>query len=531
MRLDQLTVRLRARSPWEAVELGTALVRRHAGAVWKPWLWLTLPVFVLLNAAGWALDLLGLAGLLMWWLKPVFDRIPLYVISRATFGAVPSVRETLAAQRGWGWKRMLGFLTWRRLGPARSLYLPIDLLEGVDGARLRDRRRVLGGAVYGNAVLLTMICAAFEAMLVLGGVATIFMFVPVEYLPETVRAGWALINEQTPWWAKIGWNALCWLGMTLVEPYYVGAGFGLYLNRRTQIEAWDVEIAFRRLRQRLRTAAAPIVLLLSLAVGAGLAVPAAQAQERDTPPPAAQAAVEVVDADDGEDEDAPQAPILPEVFGEQRVDDTAFRKAVEQAYADPLLNGKRKLTRWERKPDGTEAEAPKQMPLPPWLEWMGKLFAFIGEWGLWILLAIAVVVLVVTARHWLPWMRGTFKRGKAVEAPATVETLPLPDALPENVAAAARRLWAEGKPRHALALLYRASVDAMVARAGVSLPPGATESECLRASRRMPDGEDRSLFARMVRVWQYAAYARRLPDEAEFEALLGQLQQRYGWAA
>ena len=71
----------------------------------------------------------------------------------------------------------------------------------------------------------------------------------------------------------------------------------------------------------------------------------------------------------------------------------------------------------------------------------------------------------------------------------------------------------------------------MAGRAEIALPPGATESECLRASRRMPDSEDRNLFARVVKVWQFAAYAQRLPAPDEFEDLLSQLQQRYRWAA
>ena len=37
MRLDQLSVALRPRTPWEAMDLGQALVRRHAAALWKPW--------------------------------------------------------------------------------------------------------------------------------------------------------------------------------------------------------------------------------------------------------------------------------------------------------------------------------------------------------------------------------------------------------------------------------------------------------------------------------------------------------------
>ena len=55
----------------------------------------------------------------------------------------------------------------------------------------------------------------------------------------------------------------------------------------------------------------------------------------------------------------------------------------------------------------------------------------------------------------------------------------------------------------------------MSARAEIALPPGATEAECLRASRRMPRAEDRQAFALIVRVWQYAAYGQRLPAEHE----------------
>ena len=38
-------------------------------------------------------------------------------------------------------------------------------------------------------------------------------------------------------------------------------------------------------------------------------------------------------------------------------------------------------------------------------------------------------------------------------------------------------------------------------------------------------------FYQPLTVAQYAAYAERLPDDDEFEALLGELQQRYGWVS
>jgi hypothetical protein len=113
----------------------------------------------------------------------------------------------------------------------------------------------------------------------------------------------------------------------------------------------------------------------------------------------------------------------------------------------------------------------------------------------------------------------------------TTQAVDLPQTLPADVASAARRLWKSGQRRDALALLYRAGVVALARQLQTTLPPGATEAECLRASRRLPQAEDRQLFAQVVRVWQYAAYAQRDPDEDEFEALLQQLQQRGGWLA
>ncbi|RYZ70208.1 MAG: DUF4129 domain-containing protein [Lysobacteraceae bacterium] len=463
MRLEQMTVHLRARSDWEAIELGTALVRRHAAAIWKPWLLATLPVFVALNAAAWAVDAIWLAGLLMWWLKPVFDRIPLFVISRATFGATPGVRETLAAQLRWGWKPMLHYLSWRRLGPARSLLLPIDLLEGGQGAQLRERRRVLGGAAYGTAALLIVVCLNFELALILGCVASIFLFVDTDNWLEASRLVWSLLVEDPQWWAQVIANALVWTASSVLEPFFVGAGFGLYLNRRTQIEAWDVEIAFRKLRARLATAATPWVLLLALL---GVQWPPAQAQERAAAPAAAASSSR---------DDASTPPTLPRVFGDARVDESRFNKAVGQAYRDPLLDAKRTQVTWEKR-DKAKPKEGKPRDLS-WLAGFGKALAFIAESGLWILLGGLAVLLLVSARHWLPWMRGSLRRHKPLPPRVETEVLELPESLPDNVPAEARRLWSQGKPRHALALLYRASVESMASRAEVALPPGATESD------------------------------------------------------
>lgn len=530
MRLDQPRVELRPRSPWEAMELGTALVRTHARAIWLPWLLVTLPVFVVLNAIGWAAGLVPWMALAMWWLKPVFDRIPLFVLSRSLFGEAPGVRETLAAQRHWAWRAMPAYLTWRRLGLARSLYLPVDLLEG--GANPGQRRRVIGGSVRGTAVLSTVVCMGFVLALVAGMYSLVMLFVPVEFLSESARAMWSLLSEEPPPWVQVAANAVVWLATSVIEPFYVGAGFGLYLDRRTQIEGWDIEIAFRRMRQRLQA----LVPLLLFACVLGIAIPRpALAQATPAPMTAEDAAKVVADAAreaavkpaDKAKPKVVQDPTLPKLFP-QLQDPARFDKAVKRAYKDPLLSPSRVEKTWvPRKPAKPDAVRKQG----PFLTWFAAAIAAIGEYGLWLLAALAVGLVIATHRQWRPWLRGMAPAPRTAETPVASEAQLAPDAIPDDVAGAARQLWAEGRKRRALALLYRASVAGMVARTGAVLVPGATEAQCLRAARGLRDEVDRDAFGRMVRVWQYAAYAQRLPDDDAFEDLLAGLGGRFGWAA
>ncbi|MCC7097700.1 MAG: DUF4129 domain-containing protein [Thermomonas sp.] len=538
MRLGDLSVELRPRTPWEAVELGIALVRRHAGPIWRAWMVLTLPVFIMLNALGWALDRLWLASLLMWWLKPVFDRIPLYVISRAVFGPAPGVRDTIAGFRSWGWRPMLGYLSWRRLGPVRALYLPIDLLEG--GPRPSLRRSVVGGGMRGHAALLTLVCANFELVLVFAMYVLALMFVPIELLSESARAAWELLSESPPRWIQLIGNLVLWFAASVIEPFYVGAGFGLYLDRRTRIEAWDVEIAFRRLRARLRDAALilPCLLVLALSVPgvvhAGMVHSSALSASSRVASAAEPSTRDVCTAPGGNavalataDGDAAQPAVdLKQVFGRVE-DDRRFSDAARALANDPLLHPRRTVTEWQpRNPQ----RADDSLGDNALLKLISKVFALLSEYGMWLLVAAVAVGLAISWRTWLPWLRGMAPRRSGPPAPIEQSVQVEAEPLPADVLGHARALWSKGQSRAALALLYRASVAAMAERTGALLVPGATEAQCLRAARALKDDDDRAAFARMVTVWQYAAYAERLPDSGNFESLLVQLGQRFGWA-
>lgn len=538
MRIDHLDVVLRARSGWEAMELGSALSRRHARAVWGSWLLASAPLFVVFNALGWWLDAFGWAWLAMWWCKPLFERAPLYVLSRGIFGEPVGTLAALRAQRRWGNTGFWGYLGWRRFSVLRSLCLPVNLLEGNAPAQRGARRRAVAAGAAGAAAVLTVACMAFEAVLVSGAIGAVFMFMPLELMSESWRAAWDMIGQDTPAWAQLGFNLACWLASVLIGPFYVGAGFGLYLNRRTQMEAWDVEIALRRLRERLLPAASTLALLLCLALP--LACAPAHAQDAQTvaaQPDDAEANDDSAEEPATAENDPANTPAL--IFGAAPVDTAGFRQAVNRAYEDPLQRPTRKVTRWKpieqaedkKKEEKTlqreRSDTGERSNRKAGIAWLARL----AEWGLWGLLGVLLLVLLLTARLWLPWLRGSGRR-KAEAAPQVVEEqVELPVVLPPDVATQAGLLWDQGRPRQALALLYRASVRTVGERSGIALPPGATEAQCLRASRRMPDATDRDLFARIVRMWQYAAYGGRLPSRADFDALADTLRQQYRWLA
>jgi hypothetical protein len=522
MRLDQLSVALRPRTPWEAMDLGQALVRRHAAAIWKPWFALTLPAFVLCNAIAWWAGPVWLGAVAMWWLKPLFDRVPLYVLSRAVFGVVPGTGQTLRSPQVWAAGQLVPWLTWRRLDPGRALNLPVDLLEAPRGAARTARVRVLQQAIQSPAWGLSLmgLCMELALFLSLWSLALLILS-PIEMLPESARVMMETFFDTPPRWAQLCVNAAIWLGTSAIEPFYVGAGFGMYLNRRTQLEAWDVELAFRRLAERAQALGAGTMLavLLALAPLSLLSTPAA-AQDASAPVLSQQAKAPADDdAEDAKDaaEHAPQ-PVVDEraVLGRHyREHDDAFSRSVDKAYQDETLAPHEEVKFWRSKDQ--RPDAPPQ-PVPAWLKPIGQLIAVFGEFGIWIVAGSLLAWLLLKAPAWLPWVRELRARAEP-PTPVVEHADAVVEALPSDVPAAVRALWHAGRQRAALALLYRASVEQLANALGKPLPPGATEAECLRRARGLPEAP-RGVFGQVVRMWQGAAYGHRLPDGEAFEALL-----------
>lgn len=129
MRLSDASVVIRPRTAWEAMDLGVLMAREYRLLLMGSWALVSLPVFVLLTALLWQYP--STALFVFWWLKPAFDRLPLYILSKALFGETPSIKQ---AVRHWPKLlkgQLLASLTWRRLSLSRSFVMPVSQLEGL----------------------------------------------------------------------------------------------------------------------------------------------------------------------------------------------------------------------------------------------------------------------------------------------------------------------------------------------------------------------------------------------------------------
>jgi hypothetical protein len=240
VRIDNLALQMRPRAPHEAADLGIRLCQSSAGPVYRSFLAVAVPVAVV------ALSLFEIAPWLpifaLWLAKPWLDRTVLFVLSRAAFGQTTTTGDLWRARyEVWG-RQLLITWTWRRLSPWRSFTQPVYQLEGLPF--FETRRRVLQiRRRYGGAAFATTHAFLFaEAGILLSLMSLTFWLSPSELTFNPAR----LFDADTDGASQLH-ATLAYVGAVLfLEPFYVAAGFGMYLNRRAELEAWDIEQEFRR---------------------------------------------------------------------------------------------------------------------------------------------------------------------------------------------------------------------------------------------------------------------------------------------
>jgi hypothetical protein len=505
MRLTDASVAIRPRSAWEALDLGALLARRHAGLLMASWALVTLPVFALLCLLLWRHP--GWAIFLFWWLKPAYERLPLYILSHALFGDTPTLKQALKALPGLLRPQLLASLTWRRLSPTRSFDLPVVQLEGLSGTARNQRLVVLGQRDAGAATWLTVVGMHLEGALWLGLATLFYMLVPAQIqldwswqsLIEAASGDWLWIEHLS--------NLLYVLALIAWEPVYVACGFTLYLNRRTALEAWDIELVFRQLRQRLTGVAYALLL------GCGLVL-------MQLPGSAMAASTSSTCPLPVEDPTGPDA----ERLLKQSLTSQAAKQGIARLLDEPPFENREVVTLW-RFGEEQETEEIDEDTIKALIEKFLKLSEFwksieivalLFEVLLWAAVLGLLALVLWRYRDWLGAFAGRLglpSRGKKHLPPSQLFGLEVaPETLPDDIAGEVERLWSE-QPRAALGLLYRALLSRLLHDYRLPLKSAYTEAEVLRLVQTLEQDPLSQFSQELTLHWQNLAYGHRLPPE------------------
>ncbi len=488
--LAKLTVAARPRTSWEGIDLGFVMAREWFLPLWGLWwlgaLPLNLLLVLLLGGESW------LALLLSWWLKPLYEPPLLFWLSRALFGERLPLRKVLRQWPVIVRPRLLANLTWARLNPSRSFHMPVALLERLGSTTRRDRIRVLGRGQQAG-FWLTYMGIHFELALELSCIVLLLALLPEELQWLDWRS-LLLHPGSLEQWLQYAADLLA---MSLIAPFYVAGGFGLYLVRRIELEAWDIEIVFRRMQERHQNrshspskGATAVLLALGLAVSGS---------------------VQEVQA--------------------QQISASEAQRAVQEVLADDAFGKREMETYWEYVGGSRDDSVFSIDLLVDFFEGFFQGIARVGELLLWVggaLLLVFFAYRIARNRQWLQpeW---ALPGRKASAPPAELFGLDLrPESLPADLVKETLALLRQGQQRAALSLLYRGSLVRLVHAPGMEIPAGATEGECLRLVRAGRPEREADFFRRLTHSWLHMAYGHRPLAAGGIEALCRDWRTLYG---
>lgn len=484
MKLEDLTVVLRPRQPWEAVDLGCALVRRDYGRIIALWASTVLPVWLVLGLC--LHDWPSVFGLVVWWLKPLYDRLPLHFMSRAAFGVRPGFVETW---KQWPrlWSRFLfSALILRRLSFMRSFTLPVLMLEGQRGKAAWQRVKALATDGGSSGAMVTWVFYKLEIVVFIGLWILTSDLAPATDMPSLMDlidgADFPKEIQMAYTWYL---NLVYLFAVTAIEPFFVGAGFGLYLNSRTHLEGWDVELTFRKIATRLQPF---MVLLLFFCLSASTL--AKSVSPSPTPTPAVEKKVE-------------PDPVK-----------VSAQKILQHPDFKVHSRNQKEFVPDHSDDDGDEDESSSS---PPMALLMNGLF-----WVIVAALIAFVIYLIVVNRHLLSH---GFRAGKVNlpdrPGPRVIMGMDITrESLPADVVSASRSAWLAGDFRLALSLLYRGALSRLVEQHRLPIRSSDTEDDCLdHLLRAKPHGQETDYLTQLTRVWVRAAYAGQEASQSEFDQL------------
>lgn len=506
MKLESLTLEVRPRTPWEAMDLAVRLVMSHWRILLSSWMVTIFPLFIIINIILlreyhiWAF-------MLVWFLKPLYDRVPLFVLSRVIFAEKTTYKDVINAIPMLLKTGVISSLTLYRLDPGRAFGLPVRQLEALKGKRRKQRMNTLGRGTNNREVLFFILCFHLESLISIGLIGFLLMMLPTDMAIQGAET--VFLNEEPELLTNSLSMAFYFIVMMLVETLYVAGGFVLYLNRRIILEGWDIELVFRKLSARQTQLKPHLQTISTFLIGATLFLFSCVL------PHEVQAA--------SQNSSTAYEVILPPI-NQTRLAPEESSQVINDIMDGPVFNRFKQTEILKYTGDKDKDKKNKKrnyLWLTDAMEAIGKTLAFIFEMGLWILVLIAIFLLV----KYRDRLRIGFSRKSqsSTTLPETLFGLDLrEESLPEHVAEQALLLYQQQDYRAAMALLYRATLAYLVKNYQFDLKKGATEGDCLTLVTKklsLPTQAELNYFVDLTRAWQLTAYAHRTVSEEEMKQL------------
>lgn len=505
MQLNHITTNIRLRSPWEAIDLGFAMTQHYWRSIIPSWLLLLLTFIVII----WSItpdDYKNYTPLILWWFKPFYDRLLLHIYSRQLFNEPLTTANIFSSLPHLITKTgLLGALTWRRLSLSRGFNLAIWQLEQLRGRAVRDRQRLLHLQTHSQALWLTIGSIHLEYVVIVSIYALIFMLDPSQYTGKLLTS---LVidsyNEEVRYWGSLLYLGIYAMAIFIIEPLYIAASFSLYLNRRTQLEAWDIELAFRSLNERLMQRATTSHIVKTtvglLSIGCTFLLLSAS-------PMNALAASQ----QDTHDEPIASQPLPP----------TAAKTQIENIMQRDELNQMRTIKHWQAKKQSKETQDPKEIS-----QNLQILLANILKGILWIAAIILIILGIVYRQQILNKLRPSYRKTIKNIPPDILFGMDIrPESLPDDITTECQRLWYEGQQREALSLLYRAALMYLTRHDRLPIHASHTEGDILQLARQYLTGHRIAWLTTLTYSWQELAYAHRSPANQRILSLFEDWQK------
>jgi hypothetical protein len=506
------------------------MVHQHWKALYGIWFGLTLPLFLLAlwlfnNHLFWVL-------FVFWWLRPTFEAALLNYLSRALFGDFPSLSSSFRTFGQYAFKQWLANHLWRRLSITRSMDMPVSQLEGLSGDVRSRRIQSLHIFNSGAASWLTISFLFLHVLFYINLIALILWMTPEVYL-DVFIGQFSLLWDESPGIIQSIQALAIYAVMSFFSPFYIAAGFALYINQRTILEAWDIELTFKQLaarvketskRRTIRRIASSLGCWL-LVMGGALTSPDAFAQSKNELPrqsPEQSAASFVQSAQIIPNEANQKLPSEP-VTQQQARDMIQTIMKQPPFYRERLKEDVYYEFDWEFNGKDSDSNASDNFgfSLSNWFFSGGfKGVAFLMEVSLWLLVAGFIIWVILKVLDLKPNFALTKKTSTSPRLPEVMFGLDMaPESLPDDPGKRSWELWQSGQQRQALSLLLRASLLRLVDSYQLPFEDGYTELECARIVKAAAPSTVASYFEQLIQIWRPFAYGHRVPEDQQVSHL------------